>query len=271
MARWAVCTFPSLFQPYNKSYPDATADAPPNWFYYYNQVYPSPGDYTSQGVSQAFYSPSGNYGRHSIVIGDDASRPYKIPVFVKSDLGVHCAGYVTVYGILSYIQTCGHENGHVEMMKVKDSVPFPYDKPFVDADGDWLNDTWEAAHHLSSSSRDTFKIAPLLGIVANPNPATESMDNEVPAHIEALKQVLAKWEEAWQQDWSGTGVQAGQWGPKNRDKWHYWLTPAERQNKFPTHPWFFTPMKFNGGGWIRSGPDSMDLPKGYVTEFDQLM
>ena len=222
-----------FFSKNGQNFPDCDPTRQVNWYHYYNLVYPSPDDDPSVEVDATYniglnqygetewyppanYNPNTPYGyglfgwTAGVTIGNQAGGATSLPIF---DLGgpnglVRYVGDLYVKGIQTYVLTCAHETAHRTLMQAGIYYPYdPADGPpygFVDNDGDHVNDTWEAAHHLDPTDSDT------TGRYAS-NPAYgygDTGDLECLCEISAFKELLAK-QALWQQDWSDGGLQKG--------------------------------------------------------------
>lgn len=204
-----VANIQTFFQPLDSTHPfDLTGPTRgvymPNFYYYYNQVYQSPGEYIS-------WSPSGtSYTDHiypfQIHFADDSYNGYSLPVFdtgpILTEPGpIRWVGNMTVpNGILGWVHTCAHEKGHQDLLQ--EGGVYDFSVLGIDAyshDGDNVYDPWEATHGLNNTKSDS------TGAYGGAN---EPGDNELLADIAALPAVYAN-VGLWNQDWANTGIQYG--------------------------------------------------------------
>lgn len=132
------------------NYPNASSNLGPdnsvipNWYYYYNQVYASPGTYdhlgedSGQTASHIDLSPP-----YAVHIHDDAYGQYNIPVYclsnpIKTTDLVSCLGNLSISGVHAYIFLCAHEAGHQSLSLQKDAsgLPLVYNWSPKDANSD---------------------------------------------------------------------------------------------------------------------------------------
>ncbi len=117
-----------------------------------------------------------------------------------------------VKGIYSYLYADAHEQEHNALQQSNDNVPpaaVGYRPPgaAIDTDGDWIPDAIEAKYHLNPANDDT------TGYYTDTTRFPEGMayrdgDTEAICDIAGLHAVLSN-PNAWQQDWSDSGVQYG--------------------------------------------------------------
>jgi hypothetical protein len=268
----------AFFKPDVSTHPEAADTGTPNWWYYYNQTYPSYAGYTAGEQSYMDYE----FGQ--VYIGEDAPRTKVIPVFdhdIYTGM-VKCVGVVTVWGLLAYQFTVAHEWEHWWDAFIGDEngpfmIPWEYNNgEFQDKDFDGLDDAWEDEHHLSSNYYDTCFLTSKLPIA----PGYIVPDSEIPAHVAGLGVLIREIQfETWKEDWAGlwsTGSAAGNtsgtrwgftyptyssgispspssafWGPRNPETYTYWPLPQQPsplppnymqgQHGFPgaMHPWYY--------------------------------
>ena len=204
-----VANIQTYFKPFDSTHPfDLTGPTRgvymPNFYYYYDQVYPSPGEYIA-------WSPTGtSYTDHiypfQIHFADDAYSGYSLPVFdtgpILAEPGpIRWVGSVTVpNGILAWVHTCAHEKGHQDLLQ--DGGVYDFSVGGIDAyshDGDNVYDPWETTHGLDNTKSDS------TGAYGGAN---EPGDNELLADVAALPAVYGN-VDLWNQDWASTGIQYG--------------------------------------------------------------
>ena len=138
----------TFFMPNDISWPDSDS-VTPNWYHYYNQVYPSGGNYTNTGISA---------GTNPISVGNDAHGPRNIRIFgLSSSHKVYWLGQLQLGGIHNYIYICGHEQSHVNLIAqhVEIETKSPLDNDNGDGTGDGLNDNWETRNGFDPNNTDT--------------------------------------------------------------------------------------------------------------------
>lgn len=198
------------------NYPGASNDqsqlgyAVPNWYHYYNQVFPANGpnpDYSKARYVLGSGPSRASSSDNSIEIHDDAYGLGQMRVFVlnSGDTYLHYAGFVDLNGILTYVSMVAHEQGHVDTFTTVATVTNPTTSqqegpatiytqntsvsgdPYAPAsnDGDQIWDGWEATHHMNPQSQDTTG-AYTAQQMANGDIA----DNEVLADIPGLGKTL---------------------------------------------------------------------------------
>ncbi len=198
----------------------------PDWYFYYNQVYPAPGGYKMGKSSE--YNPDAN----TIDISDDAHGVYTMRIFHlnSSTNKVEYLGSLSLAGLHTYIEVIGHELGHkyaanhnIEVSNSTASHP--------DHDNDGLDDNWELLNGFDPNKSDT------TGAYAN-IPSTDADfgkgDRECVADIQALGALLTPTasgtvKSLWKQDWANDGSQWGTWNQH---------TPALNPSA-PYWPWYF--------------------------------
>lgn len=286
--------FQAFFKPDAYTHPDAITTSTPNWWYYYNQVYP-----VEEFALYSGEEPSRmEYATGIVWIADDAPRSKVFPVFKHDAFGyVRCVGVVTVWGLLAYIFTANHEREHWRDAFVGDEtgtflLPPEYNEgtgEFIDEDEDGLRDSWEVVHHLNPSAYDSCNLGVYL-----PTPLAVP-DNEIPAHVAGLKALIdavGNENKTWENDWAGLwsmGTTSGAnwgypfpslgpafgspsfatpfWGEANVNTYTYWPLP---QNAPPgymqspnflgaRHPWYFQHFEWNGLELRYSVPYQPDL------------
>ncbi len=177
----------------------------PNWYYYYNQVYASPGLYDYNATSS--FTDAQSPPQYPIHIANDAYNTGNIRVFDINPVApnyVRYVGYLDQKGIYYYIQVCAHETGHQILLLQGGVYNFGSDPAHtgpISADGDNVSDVWEPNHHLNPNSPDT---ASAYGVQSN----GDKGDNEVLADVQALP-VIFQQGNVWHQDWADGGVQWG--------------------------------------------------------------
>lgn len=216
----------------------------PNWYYYYNQVFPVMGasnDYDAQyspntGVSFTQYDgsnpeqPTGHIQLKNDAYPSDAHPSYTMHVFDISpnpdpDDGkyyVRCIGTLQMYGIMSYIYLAAHEQGHVNTFRTLATITSPsgqsYTYPIIttnaaafgdpylpsSSDGDMLWDAWEDQHHMKSGP-NMYDTTHAYNNLTNGDVA----DDEVVADIDSFEHVFAQVDTgAWKVDWADRGLNA---------------------------------------------------------------
>jgi hypothetical protein len=219
-------------------------DGTPNWYYYYNQIYPSPGTYTTGGSSTDYHAP--NYAIH---IGPDAFMDLNIAVFTLAPGAQYpaLAGFLEVTGLHTYVQTCSHERGHQIVFQhggIYCTLANGDPDPAFTTDGDSVNDAWEITHHLDPTKPDTTGAYP-----------GARGDDELLADIQSLNVLLAE-KSLWNQDWAATpGIQSGQ---------AYFELPYKTPVDFY---WKYWPKGGGGPVQVRS---LADLPANTITNLAQL-
>ena len=156
--------------PIDKANPLTGGSTIPNWYYYYNQVYPATGNYdAAASVSYTEHNGTVHIANdivnthltpHNAIVAtalQNVQYTWDEPVFVlvdptdtKQATYVRLAGYLTVPGVLDYIFTCAHENGH-RTADLDGSIMLANQS--TDLDG--VSDDWENHHHMNSSWPDT--------------------------------------------------------------------------------------------------------------------
>lgn len=224
--------FQVFFNATATNHPGVGSGTVPNWYYYYNQVYPAPGNY-GPGSSR---NTTDSSGQRIIIIGDTAHGLRTHRVFNRITLAngtrhIHYAATLDVGGIHRYIIACGHEKGHYDHY----TRGIEFTQP--DMDGDTINDAWEARNNLDPTHSDTSR--------AYLNDPPDSInygkgDRECLADIAALG-TLRPHKELWRQDWSNDGLQWSRWGPRNPSVTQYWGPVVT-----PYHPWYYIQRASNG-------------------------
>lgn len=198
----------TFFEPFDCTHPvdvlnPLTYFNVPNFYYYYDQVYSSPGMYshTATGTSYTDQVPP-----HEIYLDNDSYDGYSLPVFDNgADLAhpslLRWVGSVGIpQGLIAWIHTCAHEQGHKDLWNQGEA--YDYSLRGLDAqshDGDHVNDVWESTHFLDNTKADT------TGAYRG---GGEPGDDELLADVAALPTVMSNIS-MWSQDWSCTGIQYG--------------------------------------------------------------
>ena len=182
----------------------------PNWFHFYNQVYPPTNSYAVNYLAGS-RSYTDDTPSHNIHLGDNVYPSDIIRVFAvqKNDTTalVKYIGYLSTSGILNFVETCAHEHGHQLCFSLGIEHADSSGIPIATGDGDLLNDTWEQNHHMDSTTSDTTKA---YGSTVNGRlPGGDIPDNEVVADIQALGPLFVS-KNLWRQDWADGGIQHGQ-------------------------------------------------------------
>ena len=188
----------------------------PNWYFYYNQVYPAAGPDNRQYTpgSRSFDTSDANILERSSMVNieDDAYISYAVPVFgtdvTKSPFLIFL-GSLQTYGVHTFVAVCAHEQGHATAWMTPG-----IEDPSASRDQDMVIDSWEDTHHMNSHSPDTTgafgPVNPSTGHIIKPD-GTDDMDvpdNEVLACIPSLGAVLSNYS-LWNKDWADTGIQQG--------------------------------------------------------------
>lgn len=199
----------------------------PNWYYYYNQVYPAPGDYANipqAGLTEVVFTPGSTnpqtWGITQFIGNGVSSVPRPKPVFV---LGTATGnnprriqnpriGDLQIGGIYSFIEACRHEVAHRALLLNGEHIPYrdedgpPYG--ITDSDGDHIPDNIEAKYHLDPENADT---TGYYGDTEDPNNLGKG-DVECLADIQGLGAVIQN-EGLWTEDWCDFGLQLGKRPP----------------------------------------------------------
>ena len=238
----------------------------PNWFYYYNQVSASSGNYEPGDQTQT-----------------DATTPYAVHIedqtygtipeihvysYTKGDMLIKFAGDIQLSGVWLYADVCAHEKEHQTAFtdgtyaidKTQTSLPWT-----LTSDNDHLDDTWESNHYFDPTSANT------TGAPAYSN-ESDAPDDETVADILGLGGLLTNFS-LWQSDWAGPGkdvsgtaysggVQYGAFGfavaPGGTRPTPYFLFTPATQN--PDKTWKYgTPIK------IWSAADLQKAAPNYIT------
>ena len=188
----------------------------PNWYFYYNQVYPAAGPDNRQYTpgSRSFDTSDANILERSSMVNieDDAYISYAVPVFgtdvTKSPFLIFL-GSLQTYGVHTFVAVCAHEQGHATAWMTPG-----IEDPSASRDQEMVIDSWEDTHHMNSHSPDTTgafgPVNPSTGHIIKPD-GTDDMDvpdNEVLACIPSLGAVLSNYS-LWNKDWADTGIQQG--------------------------------------------------------------
>ena len=221
----------------------------PNWYHYYNQVYPSPGGYKSGSASE--YNP----GSNTIDISDDAHGSTSVRIFHlnSSTNKVEYLGPLFLVGIHNYIKVCGHELGHQYAANHYIEIESPTTS-HPDNDNDGLDDNWELLNGFDPNKSDT------TGAYANipsTSPDFGKGDRECVADIQGLGALLASTasgtvKSLWKQDWANDGSQWGAWNQHTPT-----LNPSA-----PYWPWYFASST--------NGARSADPPSDALSKLTQL-
>ncbi|MDQ2687604.1 MAG: hypothetical protein M3Y28_07030, partial [Armatimonadota bacterium] len=194
----------------------------PNWYYYYSQVYAATGDYISGSASN-----TDQFG--NIQIEDDAHGSYTLRVFDRQidSSGVrrvHYAGGIFLKGIHNYVETCEHEKGH----RYSQQNGIATYSGQGTADGDGVDDAWEARNNFDPANSDTAGAYSSLPVGSADY---GKGDRECVCDIQALGSVLEQ-KDLWKQDWASDGLQWGEWFTHNLG-----VNPAAIA---PFFPWSYT-------------------------------
>lgn len=179
--------------------------SPPNWYYYYSQVYDIAKAYgrsvhyeAGTGIknksSFASDDPNNNYPIeiHDDAYADASGKPSTIGINVfdinpspDPTTGTHLArfiGQLKVQGLFKFIYTLGHETGHVLTYAMPDDTN-PGGTIYVAAAHD-LSPSWKQHHHLSTRTSDTTGVYSALGDAS-------SGDAQLTADVNAVKELFA--------------------------------------------------------------------------------
>lgn len=223
--------------------PGLSPDNYPNWYYYYNQVYPVTG---SDNRTYAPGSPShtdsdvnsSGYRYSNVYIEDDSYTYPQCRVFgfdcSKSGGFLRYLGHLEVKGIHSFTSVCAHEQGHATAWLTNVDNPKDDDPSTgTSFDGDRIADIWESYHHMNHHDSYTAKYAYGFTDSEGNLPGGDTPDNETVADIPALNELLNH-KDLWQQDWADGGIQKGMlyFNPSN----FFWkFYPSEPSSvSFPT-------------------------------------
>ncbi len=214
----------------------------PNWYYYYNQAYPSPGTYSPGAAS--YYDPSFN----QIIISDDAHGSYTVMVFGidASSRKVQYIGQLPLGGIHNYIEDCGHELGH-KYSTTNSIEVYGSTSAHPDTDNDGLDDNWETRNGFDPNKNDT--TGAYAGIPTT-SPDYGKGDRECVADIQALGALLPK-KSLWTADWANDGLQWGTWNQHN----------ATADPSHPYWPWNFLSVL---GAPVSSDPPANALSRSHL-------
>ncbi len=241
---------------------DGTTDpnpaSPPNFWYYYNQVFSKP--------ANSFYTYHGNTRTDpaslQIYLNYDAWIPFSMPVFKLNAGKIQWIGQLKFTGIYTYIYCCGHESAHRAHLQAgietgglhTDSTQEDYISDHdptggyvVQGGGDGVSDVYEGIHHLNPQLSDTTGAYRLTG-------EASTGDAELLADIDALGVLIAN-KALWKQDWAEP--KGCRWGklpwPMNKPQWT------------------FTPISgIDLDNNIMYGPGTPDLPADVLTNISQL-
>ena len=222
----------------------------PNWYFYYNLVYPSPGIYKSGAASE--YDPASN----QIYIGDNGHGPWNMRVFdLDAQNHVHYSGVLYIGGIHSFIYCCGHEAGHQHDVsagfEVSSSTSAHPDNDLGNGTGDGLDDNWETRNGFNPRNPDT------TGAYNNEpqNSADYNKgDRECVCDIQALTALLAPTstglvKDLWKKDWANDGLEVGAWNQKVNWPWYFLLgNSASAQSADPPTDAISSLSKLPGNG-----------------------
>jgi hypothetical protein len=234
-----------------------------NWYYYYNQVYPAPGEYNIGGPQTRTFFPVGE--APYILIGDSAFNGGYRPAFEIRDLSeppfpplrrIQTAGQIYVQGIHWYIMACEHEKGHISLTVAGIELNYEGARPPADAgDGDGVDDAWELRNNLDPTDSDT---TDYYRDLPQGSADVGKEDRECLCDLLALGGVRPH-KDKWLRDWAkDIGLRWGQWGPHNPDFAAYFGASVTT----PYHPWAY---------WPNSGPTTFDPDWGSVlTSLSQL-
>lgn len=220
------------------------SDGKPNWWHYYNQVFPATGSINPQTpVYSASYLAGAGPSKTTTIIGetnplncaitiqddaykkpDDAGafmRVFDISPDVDPQTGTNLVRYIgKLYlgGLAWYTYVAAHEQGHVISYVTPDgtgagNIIAPrngkYNPPLIvntSDDEDDVSDWWENTHHLNPYRPDTTHGLANYGSAGDSNVE----DDQILADIPALGQVLGfAGANAWNKDWADGGLNFG--------------------------------------------------------------
>ncbi len=247
----------TFFNGLAKNWPN-TDNATPNWYHYYNQVYPSApvtfdanltgpaGETTPADPNTKDYSwdpPASYYVRPNewvypyLAIGPAVMPSYDLGVFdldgsvlgLPSRKYVRYIGSLSMNGIFSYINAVSHEKAHVTLIQRGICYPWSSKPPLQ------FEDEQGIVRPYTDSDRDTLDDGWELGhhlLPTNPDttghfsnytdpkfPRFGTGDLEALAEVLVLKSVFDNIS-LWKSDWSDRGVQYG-------DGIHLYYTPPD--------------------------------------------
>ena len=241
----------TFFKPRDSSHPNPIANNPPNWLYYYIQVYS-----ITEGIAYAnqrtstpilplpvYYDKDGaNYADtnfaeikfNPLTFAERETDPIRIPVFGLYDAtdnnGVQHKqiaqmGELRVTGIQGFFAVAGHEVGHNANARTRAfdnnsnvAIELRQADATIDANNNFVPDAWEYKHYFVKGSNNV-----------NPPPYVKFIEqefNEALAEIWALEFVNMNFN-MWQQDWAVASLQ--------------WEEIPPKQSQPPYHPWEFVP------------------------------
>jgi len=221
----------------------------PDWYFYYNQVYQSTGNYKPGNVS--YYDPASN----QIYIGDNGHGNWNVRVFdLDAQKHVHYSGILYIGGIHTFIYCCGHESGHqnnaLSGFEVSSSTLAHPDNDLGNGTGDGLDDNWESRNGFNPHNSDTTGAYQNIPVGS---PDYNKGDRECAADIQALSALLATSplgpnKNLWKQDWANDGLQYGAWNQKAYWPWYFVLNSTGSQSADPPNTSISSLAKLPGSG-----------------------
>jgi len=224
------------------------ANSLPNWFYYYNQIYPfNQFNYNGQSyVLQGGYDPTATYTggafvqnvsqenqnpdlwTYTITLGSSVPNYVNFPAFeINNSKRIGYSGNLMVKGIHEYERIVAHELAHIKLwlgVNRNDLFAYPIvvdsqgnqvnitwwrnNAPAVDTDGDGIPDDIEIKYGLDPNDMDSTRYFTEVGRNFISGSGISVGDQECLAEIAAMGEVINHRGD-WMVDWSSAGLQYG--------------------------------------------------------------